>query len=137
MDDANIPSLIAMPYLGACPVNDPLYQNTRKFLLSNDNPYFFTGKAAEGIGGPHVGMNMIWPMGITIRALTSIDENEIRSCLKILKNTHAGTGFMHESFHKDDPSRFTRKWFAWANTLFGELIVNLSKEHPNVLREQL
>ena len=136
MDDANIPSLIAMPYLGACPVNDPLYQNTRKFLLSNDNPYFFSGKVAEGIGGPHVGMNMIWPMGITIRALTSIDENEIRSCLKILKNTHAGTGFMHESFHKDDPARFTRKWFAWANTLFGELIVTLSKEHPNILREQ-
>jgi meiotically up-regulated gene 157 (Mug157) protein len=133
MDDANIPSLLAMPYLGLCAPEDPIYRNTRTMLLSNDNPYFFTGNAAEGIGGPHVGMEMIWPMSITMRALTSSDESEIRNCVQMLKKTHAGTGFMHESFHKDDPTNFTRKWFAWANTLFGELIVKLADERPGVL----
>ena len=137
IDDANIPSLISMPYLGTCSVNDPVYQNTRKFLLSSENPYFFSGKAAEGIGGPHVGMDMIWPMSIAMRALTSNDENEIRSCLKMLKTTHAGTGFMHESFHKDDPNNFTRKWFAWANTLFGELIIKISNEKPHILKTNM
>ncbi len=137
IDDANIPSLLAMPYLGACALNDPIYQNTRKFVLSNDNPYFFSGVAAEGIGGPHVGMDMIWPMSITMRALTSNDDGEIRSCLKLLKETHAGTGYMHESFHKDNPKKFTRKWFAWANTLFGELIVKTANERPHILKTSL
>ena len=135
MDDANIPSLMAMPYLGACSLNDPIYKNTRKQLLSDANPFFFAGSAAEGIGGPHVGMDMIWPMGITMRALTSSENAEIRHCLKMLKRTHAGTGFMHESFHKDDPAHFTRKWFAWANTLFGELMVKLAEERPGILKE--
>lgn len=133
MDDANIPSLLAMPYLGACDENDPVYVATRQFVLSEDNPFFFSGTAAEGIGGPHVGMDMIWPMSLTMRALTSRDETEIRRCLEMLKWTHAGTGFMHETFHKDDPANFTRKWFAWANTLFGELIVTLATERPGVL----
>lgn len=137
MDDANIPSLLSMPYLGSCPVTDPVYQNTRKFIFSNENPYFFSGSAGQGIGGPHVGMEMIWPMSITMRALTSTDDQEIRDCLSMLKNTHAGTGFMHESFHKDNPSHFTRKWFAWANTLFGELIVTLSEEKPHILKGEL
>ncbi|MHB1050302.1 MAG: glycoside hydrolase family 125 protein [Bacteroidota bacterium] len=137
MDDANIPSLLSMPYLGSCPVSDPVYQNTRKFIFSDENPYFFKGTAAEGIGGPHVGMEMIWPMSITMRALTSTDDQEIRSCLTMLKKTHAGTGFMHESFHKNDPSNFTRKWFAWANTLFGELILTLANEKPDLLKGEL
>jgi meiotically up-regulated gene 157 (Mug157) protein len=72
-----------------------------------------------------------------MRALTSTDEAEILYCLGMLKATHAGTGFMHESFHKDDPARFTRSWFAWANTLFGELIVSLHSERPQLLRSQL
>lgn len=137
IDDANIPSLLAMPYLGTCSSNDPIYQNTRKFALSKDNPYFFSGTAAEGIGGPHVGMDMIWPMSITMQALTSSDDAEIRSCLTLLKKTHAETGFMHESFHKDDPKKFTRKWFAWANTLFGELIVKTANERPHILKTSL
>jgi hypothetical protein len=137
MDDANIPSLLAMPYLGACALTDTVYQNTRRFLFSDENPYFFSGTAAEGIGGPHAGMDMIWPMSITMRALTSIDEQEITTCLKMLKKTHAGTGFMHESFHKDDPANFTRKWFALANTLFGELIVTLASEKPHLLKGEL
>ncbi len=134
MDDANIPGLLSMPYLGSMPVSDPVYQNTRKFVLDKDNPYFFRGKAAEGIGGPHVGLDMIWPMGIISRALTSNDEHEIAYCLNMLLHTHAGTGFMHESFNKDNPAHFTRKWFAWANTLFGELILKIHRERPEILR---
>lgn len=125
MDDANVPSLLAMPYLGDVDVNDPIYQNTRKFVWSEDNPYFFRGKAGEGIGGPHIGYDMVWPMSIMMKAFTSQDDEEIKFCIKMLMDTDAGTGFMHESFHKDDPNNFTRKWFAWQNTLFGELIIKL------------
>jgi meiotically up-regulated gene 157 (Mug157) protein len=133
MDDANVPSLLGMPYLDAISVNDPLYQNTRKMVLSTSNPYFFKGKAAEGIGGPHVGMDYIWPMSIIIRAITSTNKQEILACVRMLKNTHAGTGFMHESFNKDDAANFTRKWFAWANTLFGELIIKIHAHEPDIL----
>jgi meiotically up-regulated gene 157 (Mug157) protein len=126
MDDANAPGLLSLPYLGCCKVNDPLYRRSRQFVLSESNPYFFQGKAAAGIGGPHEGLNMIWPMSIIMRALTSSDDREINQCLLWLRDTTAGTGFMHESFQKDDPTVFTRKWFAWANTLFGELIVTLA-----------
>nr|WP_320057289.1 glycoside hydrolase family 125 protein [uncultured Bacteroides sp.] len=128
MDDANIPSLLAMPYLGDIKVDDPVYKNTRRFVWSEDNPYFFKGKAGEGIGGPHIGYDMIWPMSIMMKAFTSKDNNEIKSCIKMLMDTDADTGFMHESFHKDDPQKFTRAWFAWQNTLFGELILKLVNE---------
>ena len=133
MDDANVPSLISLPYLTGLPVKDAVYQNTRKLLLSTENPFFFKGRAGEGIGGPHVGMDYIWPMGITMRAMTSTDDQEIKHCLQWLKASHAGTGFMHEAFHKDDTSKFTRKWFAWANTLFGELLLILLHERPHLL----
>ena len=125
MDDANVPSLLAMAYLGDVPQSDPVYQNTRRFVWSEDNPYFFRGKAGEGIGGPHIGYDMPWPMSIMMRAFTSTDDAEIKACIEMLMRTDAGTGFMHESFHKDDATRFTRPWFAWQNTLFGELIVKL------------
>ncbi|MCO6149703.1 glycoside hydrolase family 125 protein [Flavobacterium sp. NRK1] len=133
MDDANVPSLLGLPYLDAMDVKDPIYQNTRKFVLSEDNPFFFKGKAAEGIGGPHVGMDMIWPMAIIMRGLTSTDPQEVKECIKTLKATHGDTGFMHESFHKDDPKNFTRSWFAWANTLFGELLWETYQKQPKVL----
>ncbi len=125
MDDANVPSLLALPYLGCIAKDDPIYLNTRKLVWSDDNPYFFKGKAGEGIGGPHVGYNMVWPMSIIMRAMTSTDDQEIKWCINTLRNTEADTGFMHETFHKDDPSNYTRPWFAWANTLFGELIIKL------------
>ena len=134
MDDANVPSLLALPYLGCVAVSEPTYQNTRRFVLSSENPYFFQGRAAEGIGGPHVGLGMIWPLSITMRGLTSTDENEILSCLVTLKRTHAGTGFMHESFNQDDPGKFTRAWFAWANTMFGEFVLKVLVQHPQVLK---
>jgi meiotically up-regulated gene 157 (Mug157) protein len=133
MDDSNVPSLLSLPYLGVLKADDPVYQNTRKFALSAANPYFFKGTAAEGIGGPHVGQDMIWPMSITMRALTSNDDAEIKLCIQTLQKTHAGTGFMHESFHKDDPAKFTRSWFAWSNTLFGELLWKTYEQKPGLL----
>lgn len=133
MDDANVPSLLSLPYLGAVSATDQVYQNTRKYVLSNDNPFFFEGSAAVGIGGPHVGQDMIWPMAITMRGLTSTDAQEIRKSIEMLKGTHAGTGLMHESFHKDDPKNFSRSWFAWANTLFGEFLWKTYQENPKLL----
>jgi len=133
MDDSNIPSLLAMPYLGSCEASAPVYRNTRAFVLSEDNPSYFRGKAAAGAGGPHSGLGMIWPLAITVQALTSQSEPEIAACLKTLKATHAGTGFMHESFSKDDATNYTRPWFAWANTLFGELILTVHQKHPRLL----
>ena len=133
MDDANVPSLLAMPYLGDVDINDPIYQNTRKFVWSEDNPYFFKGSAGEGIGGPHIGYDMVWPMSIMMKAFTSQDDEEIKDCVKMLIDTDAGTGFIHESFHKDDPANFTRAWFAWQNTLFGELILKLVNEGKTAL----
>jgi uncharacterized protein len=133
MDDANIPSLLSLPYLGAVSATDPVYLNTRRLLLSAENPFFFRGKAGEGIGGPHAGINLIWPLSIIIRALTSTDASEIRKCVATLQRSHAGTGFMHETFHKDDVQKFTRPWFAWANTIFGELLYHLLETRVGVL----
>ena len=133
MDDAGMPGLLAMPYLGSVAATDPVYRNTRAFSLSEDNPFFYRGTAAEGLGSPHAGLGMIWPLGIIGRALTSTDEKEIAGCLATLKATHAGTGFMHEAFDRNDAKRFTRKWFAWANTLFGELILTVADKYPRLL----
>lgn len=128
MDDANVPSLLALAYLGDVDVNDPIYQNTRNFVWSDSNPYFFKGTAGEGIGGPHIGYDMIWPMSIMMKAFTSQDDKEIQNCVKMILATDNNTGFIHESFHKNDPAKFTREWFAWQNTLFGELILKLVDE---------
>ncbi len=134
MDDANVPSLLSLPYLNAAKQNDTVYMNTRKFVLSPNNPFFFKGTAGEGIGGPHAGMDRIWPLSIIMRGLTSNDQNEIKKCITMLKGSNAGTGFMHESFNKNDVNNFSRKWFAWANTLFGELILETSVSHPGIIR---
>lgn len=137
MDDANIPSLLGLPYLGSVSLDDPVYQNTRKFVWSADNPYFYKGKAAEGIGGPHIGFDMIWPMSLIMRAMTSKNDDEIKYCVRTLRDTDANTGFMHESFNRDNPEKFTRSWFAWANTLFGELILKLVNEGKEGLLNSL
>jgi uncharacterized protein len=133
MDDANVPSLLSLPYLGAIAPTDPLYLRTRKLVLSTNNPFFYVGKAAEGIGGPHTGADTIWPMSIILRAITSQSNPEIAWCINALRSTHAGTGFMHESFHKHDATKFTRKWFAWANTLYGEMIWKVYRERKSLL----
>ncbi|HSY19737.1 MAG TPA: glycoside hydrolase family 125 protein [Candidatus Acidoferrales bacterium] len=132
-DDGNIPNLLSLTYLGAVKRDDKVYRNTRKLLLSTDNPYYCIGKAASGLGGPHVGVDMIWPLGLVIEGLTATSDDEIKQCLMILQKTHAGTGFMHEAFHKDDPKKFTRSWFAWANTIFGELVLKTYHERPRLL----
>jgi len=124
-DDANVPSLLAMGYLGDVPMDDPIYRNTRRFVWSEDNPCFFKGKAGEGIGGSHTSDNLIWPMSIMMKAFTADNDAEISQCMRQLLTTDGGTGFMHESFNKDDASRYTRAWFAWQNTLFGELVLKL------------
>lgn len=134
MDDPNVPSLVSLAYLGAMPVSDPLYQRTRSFAFSSANPYFVRGSAAEGLASPHVGISYIWPMSIILRAFTAQDDGEIIRCLRWLRDTMAGTNFIHEAFNKDDASKFTRPWFAWANTMFGELILSLAQHRPQVLR---
>jgi meiotically up-regulated gene 157 (Mug157) protein len=123
--------------LGALKTSYQIYQNTRRFVLSDSNPYFFKGKAAEGVGSPHTLVNQIWHLSIIMRAMTSTNDKEILQQLKFLKNTHANTGFMHESFDKEDAAKFTRKWFAWANTLFGEMILKVAKERPHLLKNVL
>ena len=132
-DDGNIPNLLSLPYLGAVQISNQIYRNTRKLLLSPENPYWCMGKVASGLGGPHVGVDMIWPLGIIIQGLTAANDTEVKQCLTTLQKTHADTGFMHEAFNKDDPKKFTRPWFAWANTLFGELILTLAKNSPQML----
>ena len=128
MDDSNVPSLLAMAYLGDIDKLDAIYRNTRNFVLSASNPYRFEGPAGAGIGGPHIGPGYIWPMSIMMRAFTSDSDEEIRDCICQLLTTDAGTGFMHEAFSVEDPSHYTRDWFAWQNTLFGELILHLIDE---------
>lgn len=136
MDDANMPSLLSIPYLGEnmfASTRQTVWDNSRKYCLSASNPFFFSGTAAEGIGSPHTGLDMIWPMSIIVRGLTSTDEAEMKKCLDLLQKTHAGTGFMHESFHKDDATKFTRKWFAWANSMFGEFVWKMYRRKPHLL----
>jgi uncharacterized protein len=123
MDDANVPSLLAIPYLGYRPAGDPIYQNTRRFILSDENPYYFAGSQARGVGSPHTPGRRVWPIALAVQGLTSSDASERRMLLEMLERTTAGTGVMHESFAVDDPSDFTRDWFAWANSLFAELVI--------------
>lgn len=137
MDDANMPSLSSMAWLGCVPPADERWRRTAQACWSEANPWFFKGMAGEGIGGPHQGEDHIWPMSIIVHAMSTNDEALVRWCLKTLRDTHAGTGFMHETFFKDDPREFTRPWFAWANGLFGELIVHLAATRPHVLKAPL
>ena len=134
MDDANVPNLLSAPYLGWCRADDPLYRNTRAFVLSADNPWFRKGRYAEGVGSPHTPGNRIWPIAIVMRALTSSDDAEISAALRMLAATDADTGFIHEAFDPDDPMQYSRPWFAWANTLFGELVLKIATERPALLR---
>lgn len=134
MDDANVPSLLGLPYLESSP--DPtLYARTRRMVWSTRNPWFFSGAAGEGIGGPHIGRDSVWPMSQIIYALTSTSDAEIVHALRMLRASSAGTGFIHESYNKNDPTYFTRPWFAWANTLFGELIAKVAHSKPTLLHD--
>jgi meiotically up-regulated gene 157 (Mug157) protein len=123
MDDANVPSLLSIPYLGYRAADDPVYLATRAFALSTENPHFFAGSAATGVGSPHTPSRHAWPIGMSMQALTATDPDEVERLLSSLASTTAGTGLMHESFDVDDPSRFTRPWFGWANSLFAEAVL--------------
>ncbi|HVX84265.1 MAG TPA: glycoside hydrolase family 125 protein [Phycisphaerae bacterium] len=137
MDDAGPPNLVGLPYLGFCSTDDEIYKNTRRFVLSRDNPYYAQGAAGHGVTSPHIGVSWIWPLGIITQAITATDDAEILACLRMLKHTHAGTGFMHEAFRSDDARRYTRDWFAWANTFFGELILHVLDTRPHLLQKPL
>ena len=134
MDDANVPSLLGLPYLESSP-GPQLYARTRAMVWSKRNPWFFSGSAGEGIGGPHIGRNSIWPMSQIIYALTSTSDTEIAHALQMLKASSNGTGFMHESYNRNNVAQFTRPWFAWANTLFGELVAKVATTKPALLRD--
>lgn len=126
MDDANVPSLLAAPYLGYLPFDDLTYKNTRSFLLSRDNPYYYEGKYANGIGSPHTPDHYIWHIALAIQGMTSTNETERQEILTYFKKTDGGTNFMHEGFNADCPEEFTRDWFAWANTMFSEFVLCLT-----------
>ncbi len=122
MDDANIPSLISAPYLGYCPKDEPVYQSTRKLLLSKENPFYFEGTYAKGIGSPHTKAGYIWHLALSMQGLTTDDKAEKLEILDTMIATDADTGFMHEGFDANDPSQFSRPWFTWSNSLFCEFV---------------
>ena len=122
MDDANVPSLLSLPYLGCVPADDPVYQNTRRMVLSQANPYYYEGTCARGIGSPHTPEDYIWPISLCVQGLTSDSAEEITALADMLEHMDAGTMLMHEGVHKDDPAQFTRPWFAWANSIFSEFV---------------
>ncbi|MDI9485836.1 MAG: glycoside hydrolase family 125 protein [Bacillota bacterium] len=124
MDDANVPSLLSTPYLGYLPADDEVYLNTRALILSSANPYYYSGRKARGIGSPHTPENYVWHIALAMQGLTSTDRREKREMLELMANTHGGTGLMHEGFHVDDPARYTREWFSWANSMFCELVLD-------------
>ena len=128
MDDANVPSLLALPYLGVCEKDDPLYLRTRAFVLGGENPYYYSGAKARGVGSPHTPAGYIWPIALCVQGMTTDDLDEQAGILDMLMHTHAGCFCMHESFDPDAPEKFTREWFAWANSMFGEFIYRLYEQ---------
>jgi meiotically up-regulated gene 157 (Mug157) protein len=135
IDEPNMPNLLTLTYFGATEKTNLVFQNTRKMIFSDSNPYFVKGKYAQGIGSDHTPKGYVWHLSLIARALTSDDDKEIASCIQMIKATHASTGFMHEGFNANNPKQFTRKWFAWANTLFGELIIKVYNERPHLLKQ--
>ena len=132
MDDANSPSLLSAPYLGYLKADNEIYKNTRGFILSGNNPWYFEGSAAKGVGSPHTGLDKIWHISLSMQALTSTDKEEVKECIRMLTTTDAGTGLMHESFNKNDATNFTRPWFAWSNSLFAELLIRIANENIEI-----
>ncbi|TLS48753.1 glycoside hydrolase family 125 protein [Paenibacillus antri] len=128
MDDAGTPGLMSIPYLGYAAADDPIYRNTRRFALSKSNPFYYEGKAAKGIGSPHTPPGYIWHMALSMQGLTATTAEEKLETIAMLEATDADTGYMHEGFHADDPTSFTRKWFAWSNSLFSQLVYRAMKE---------
>ena len=124
MDDGNVPNLLSLPYLGFCSEDDPIYVATRQTVLSPENPYYYSGKLASGLGSSHTWDQYIWPISLSMEGLTTSHKAEKARILDLLVNTDAGTNQMHESFHVDDDSRYTREWFSWSNMMFCELLLD-------------
>ena len=124
MDDSNVPSLLAMDYIGYQPKNPTVAENTRKMILSKKNPYYYEGKYAKGMGSPHTPPGYIWHIGLALQGLTSKSEKEKWDILELMKQTDGNTGLMHEGFDPDDPTNYTREWFSWANAMFCELLLD-------------
>jgi len=133
MDDANIPSLLSLPLLGFVDINNQVYQNTRKMILSQEgNPYYLNGSMFRGIGGPHIGPTHAWPMSVLVQALTSDDDSEIIECVDMVKNVSL-MGLINESVNVNYQMDSTRSWFAWANSVFAQTILHLAKTKPHLL----
>ncbi|KNG48940.1 glycoside hydrolase family 125 protein [Stemphylium lycopersici] len=133
MDDANLPSLLALPLLGFTDTKNEVYKNTRKMILEkNGNPYYLTGEEFNGIGGPHVGLRNAWPMAVLVQAMTSDDDDEIKTCLAAVKNV-SKLGLVHESVNVEYSQKYTRSWFAWANSVFAQTILDLAQRKPHLL----
>jgi meiotically up-regulated gene 157 (Mug157) protein len=133
MDDANLPSLLALPLLGFVDASDKIYQNTRRMILEKSgNPYYLTGDEFSGIGGPHVGLSSAWPMSVLVQAMTSDDDHEIMKCLGAVKNVSTN-GLIHESVNVDYSKTYTRSWFAWANSVYAQTILDLAQRKPHLL----
>lgn len=126
LDDANVPSLLSLPYLGCVDAEDPTYLATREAVLSAENPYYYAGAKLSGVGSPHTPPDHVWPIGLSIQGLTSPDREEKQRLLETLIATDGGTGMMHEGVHVEDPTRFTREWFSWSNAMFCELALDLA-----------
>lgn len=124
MDDSNVPNLISAPYLGYCDAEDEVYLATRKTLLSKENPYFYEGRYAKGIGSSHTPENFIWPIAMAMEGMTAKDKAEKERILDQLVAIDAGTHLMHEGVDVDDPNNYTREWFSWANMMFCELVMD-------------
>lgn len=125
MDDANMPSLLSLPLTSDVAADDPRYQDTRAWVLSSENPYYFAGAAARGIGSPHTPPDHVWHIALAVQGLTG-PPDEARACLETILATDGGTGWTHESIHVDDPSQFTRPWFSWSNSMACELMMALA-----------
>ncbi len=123
MDDANIPSLLSIPYFGYLPKTNSLYLATRRFALSDRNPYFFRGKYAQGIGSPHTPHGYVWPLALCVQALTATDETELDQIFGWIAVSDVGDHRLHESFNSDWPESYTREDFAWPNALYAELVL--------------
>lgn len=122
MDDANVPSLLSIPYFGYLPKTNSLYLATRKFVLSPRNPYFFSGKYAQGIGSPHTPHGYVWPLALCVQALTATSQDEVNKVFGWIAVSDVGDHRLHESFNADWPEAYTREDFAWPNAMYAELV---------------
>ncbi|KAL3426030.1 Meiotically up-regulated gene 157 protein 2 [Phlyctema vagabunda] len=133
MDDANVPSLLALPILGFVAADDPVYKNTRKMLLGkSSNPYYLEGAGFKGIGGPHIGLENAWPMSLLLQVMTTDDDKEIKDLLELVLKA-SGLGLIHESINVNEIAEYTRSWFAWANSVFAQTILDLAHRKPHLI----